>query len=155
VLRNIEDEQVPVPHADLMRRLVTALKARAGSGLRIKSFPSLADRILVFYYGYYCDPWRLAGSLFATEVMAHYRMSKMGAGLERLGFDPLDREFIRVHVECDDGDAADWSKGVIAPSVQLDSGLRSPIAEGIAACLETSARYLDDCQRGAEESMAV
>jgi hypothetical protein len=38
--------------------------------------------------------------LFATEVMAHHRMIKMGEGLERLSFDNEDREFIRVHVEC-------------------------------------------------------
>jgi hypothetical protein len=146
VLRNIEDEQAPVPHADLMRRLVVALKARAGDGLELGSFPTLADRILVFYYGYYCDPWHLAGSLYATEVMAHYRMVQMGAGLERLQFDPQDLEFIRVHVVCDEGHASDWSEGVIAPSVRLNPGLRTPIAEGIAACLDTSARYLDDCE---------
>jgi hypothetical protein len=146
VLRNIEDEMVPVPHADLMRRLVTALKARAGDGLRLERFPSLVDRILVFYHGYYCDPWQLAGSLYATEMMAHYRMIQMGKGLERLGFDNADREFIRVHVECDEGHASDWSEGVIAPSVRLQPGLRVPIVEGIAACLESSARYLDDCK---------
>ena len=104
------------------------------------------DRILVFYYGYYCDPWHLSGSLYATEVMAHYRMTQMGLGLERLGFDKADREFIRVHVECDEGHASDWSDGVIAPSIRLDPSLRAPVAEGIAACLESSARYLDDCE---------
>src|SRR2546429_382328 len=83
-------------------------------------------------------PWHLAGSLYATEVMAHYRMSQMGAGLERLRFDPEDLEFIRVHVECDEGHASDWSDGVIAPSIRLDVRLRIPVAEGIAACLETS-----------------
>ena len=149
ILRNIEDEQKPVPHAELMRRLVLALKARAGEGLQLESFPTLADRILVFYYGYYCDPWHLAGSLYATEVMAHHRMVKMGAGLERLQFDSKDLEFIRVHVVCDESHASDWSEGVIAPSIQLDPGLRVPVAEGIAACLETSARYLDDCKRRA------
>src|SRR5207249_2989983 len=101
---------------------------------------------LVFYYGYFCDPWHLAGSLYATEVMAHYRMSQMGAGLERLQFDPADLEFIRVHVDCDEGHASDWSEGVIGPSIRLDPRLRVPIAEGIASCLETSARYLDACE---------
>ncbi len=146
VLRNIEDEMVPVPHADLMRRLVAALKTRAGDGLRLERFPSLVNRILVFYYGYYCDPWGLAGSLYATEAMAHHRMTQMGKGLERLGFDNEDREFIRVHVECDEGHASDWSEGVIAPSIRLERGLRVPISEGIAACLESSTRYLDDCE---------
>jgi hypothetical protein len=149
VLRNIEDEQVPVPHAELMRRLILALKKRAGDGLQLESFPSLVDRILVFYYGYYCDPWHLVGSLYATEVMAHHRMTQMGAGLTRLGFDADDLEFIRVHVVCDEDHAQDWSKGVIAPSLLLDPALRSPIADGIAACLETSARYLDDLSRRA------
>jgi len=35
---------------------------------------------------------------------------------------------------------------VIAPSIRLDPNLREPIAAGIAACLETSALYLDDCE---------
>ncbi|MGH9719555.1 MAG: hypothetical protein ACRD8O_05045 [Bryobacteraceae bacterium] len=37
-------------------------------------------------------------SLDATEVMAHYRMSKMGAGLDRLGFDASETEFATVLV---------------------------------------------------------
>lgn len=115
VLRNIEDEQVPVPHAELMRRLILALKTKAGDRLRLERFPSLVDRILVFYYGFYCDPWHLVGSLYATEVMAHHRMTQMGAGLARLGFDPADLEFIRVHVVCDEDHAQDWSEGVSRP----------------------------------------
>jgi hypothetical protein len=149
VLRNIEDEQVPVPHAELMRRLILALKAKAGDGLRLESFSSLVDRILVFYYGFYCDPWHLVGSLYATEVMAHHRMAHMGAGLTRLGFEPEDLEFIRVHLVCDEDHAKDWSQGVIEPSLRLNPALRKPIAVGIAACLETSARYLDDLSRRA------
>jgi hypothetical protein len=144
-----------VPHAELMRRLILALKAKAGDGLRLKSFPSLVDRILVFYYGFYCDPWHLVGSLYATEVMAHHRMTQMGAGLTRLGFDAVDLEFIRVHVVCDEDHAEDWSKGVIAPSLRLDPALRSPVANGIAACLETSARYLDDLSRRADTAHRV
>jgi hypothetical protein len=144
VLRNINDEQVPVPHAELMRRMIGAIRARVGDGLRLESFPSLIDRTLVFYYGYYCDAWHLIGSLYAMETMAQHRMSRMGAGLRRLGFQDEDLEFISIHLHCDDDHARDWSDGVVGPSIRLDPGLRAPIAQGIASCLETSARYLDD-----------
>jgi hypothetical protein len=144
VLRNINDEQVPVPHTDLMRRMMGAIKARVGDRVRLESFPSLIDRTLVFYYGYYCDPWHLVGSLYAMESMAQYRMSRMDDGLRRLGFQDADLEFISIHLHCDDDHARDWSDGVVGPSIRLDPDLRIPIAQGIAACLETSARYLDD-----------
>ncbi len=142
--RNIADEQVPVPHADLMRRLIGAVKASAGEGLRPESYPSLVDRTLVFYYGYYCDPWHLVGSLYTTEVLAHHRVTHMGAGLVRLGIDGADLEFIRIHSVCDEDHARDWREGVIAPSVRRRPPVRASIAAGIAACLETLASYLDD-----------
>jgi hypothetical protein len=149
VRRNIDDEQVPAPHAELMRRLMQAIRAKAGN-VPLATYPSLVDRTLVFYYGYCCDPWHLVGSLCATEVLAAYRMTRMDVGLRRLGFDPADMEFIRVHLECDESHAREWSDDVIVPSVQQAPQLRRPIAEGIAMCLETSARYLDDlCARAA------
>ncbi len=147
VQRNIDDEQVPVPHAELMRRLMQAVKAKAGD-VPLESYPSLIDRTLVFYYGYYCDPWHLVGSLCAMEMLAVERMTKMGAGLRRLGLDPADLEYIDVHLGCDEDHAREWIEEVIIPSVALDPRLRRPIAEGIASCLETSERYLDDlCAR--------
>jgi Iron-containing redox enzyme len=147
VQRNIDDEQVPAPHAELMRRLMQAIKAKSGDVL-LEIYPSLIDRTLVFYYGYYCDPWHLIGSLCATEVLANYRMTKMDRGLRRLGFDGADMEFIRVHLDCDESHAREWIDDVIIPSVQREPQLRLPIAEGIASCLETSAHYLDDlCAR--------
>ncbi|MGH8472671.1 MAG: iron-containing redox enzyme family protein [Gammaproteobacteria bacterium] len=144
IRRNLEDEQVPVPHAELMRRLIEAVKAKAGKEVRLECYPSLVDRTLVFYYGYYSDPWHLVGSLYAMEVMAHYRVTRMGVGLVRLGIEPADLEFIRIHSVCDEDHARDWREGVIAPSVRIRPPLRVSIAEGIVTCLETSARYLDD-----------
>ncbi len=44
---------------------------------------------------------------------------------------------------CDENHARDWSDGVVEPTLSLDPSVRSRIAEGIAVCLETSARYLD------------
>jgi hypothetical protein len=155
VRRNIDDEQLPAPHAELARHMMQAIKAKAGD-VPLATYPSLIDRTLVFYYGYYCDPWHLVGSLCAMEVLANYRMTKMDVGLRRLGFDPADLEFIRVHLECDEGHAREWSDDVIVPSVQRNPQLRRPIAEGIAACLETSARYLDDlCARSPLPSPAL
>ncbi|WNG30250.1 iron-containing redox enzyme family protein [Cystobacter fuscus] len=144
IVRNIEDEQVPIPHADLMRRLFLAVKAKASPELPLATYPSLVDRCLVLYYGYYLEPWNLIGSLFATEAIAHYRLEHMGKGLERLGFAAADMEFIRVHLACDDDHARDWGDNVIEESVRREPRVRMPIAEGIAAALETSAHYFDD-----------
>lgn len=149
IRRNIADEQVPVPHADLMRRLVLALKNKAGDNLKLETYPSLTQRTLIFHYGYFADPWHLVGSLFATEVMAYHRMERMKLGLERLGFDEHELEYVYIHLTCDEHHARDWQAGVIAPSIRLNPQLRNPIAEGIAACLETSACYLDNLSRRA------
>ena len=105
----------------------------------------------VFYYGYYCDPWHLVGSLYATEAMGTHRMAHMGRGLTRLGVGPEDLEYIRIHLLCDEGHARDWYEEVIAPSIRQNAALRLPIAEGIASCLESSVRYLDDLSRRADE----
>jgi pyrroloquinoline quinone (PQQ) biosynthesis protein C len=151
MLRNIEDERLPIPHADLMQRLLQAVKTKAGNDIPLQCYPSLVDRTLVFYYGYYCDPWHLVGSLYATEAMGTHRMMHMGRGLARLGIEPEDLEFIRIHLQCDDHHAREWHDGVIAPSLRRNPALRAPIAEGIASCLESSVRYLDDLSRRADE----
>ena len=141
--RNLDDEQVPVPHAELMGRLMGALKARVGEGLPLEVYPSLVNRTLVFYYGYYLDVWSLIGSLYVTEAVAFHRLQCMNTGLQRLGLDAHELEFIRIHMTCDESHADGWSDGVVGPTLDLDPSVRSRIAEGIAACLETSARYLD------------
>jgi hypothetical protein len=141
--RNIDDEQVPVPHAELMQRLMGALRARAGDDLRLEIYPSLIDRTLVYYYGYYLDPWGLVGAMYVTEAVACHRLHAMNTGLQRLGLRPHDLEFIHVHMNCDEDHARDWSDCVIGPTVKLNPILRTNIAQGIAVALETSARYLD------------
>jgi hypothetical protein len=141
--RNIDDEQLPVPHAELMGRLMGALKARVGEGLRLEVYPSLVDRTLIFYYGYYLDVWSLIGSLYVTEAVALHRLQGMNTGLQRLGLNAHELEFIRIHMTCDEDHARDWSDGVVGPTLNLDPSVKSRIAEGIAICLDTSARYLD------------
>jgi len=153
--RNIDDEQVPVPHAELMGRLMGALKTRAGEGLRLDVYPSLVDRTLVFYYGYYFDVWSLIGALYVTEAVAFHRLQHMNVGLQRLGLSAHELEFISVHMTCDEDHARDWSDGVVGPTLRLDPSVRRSIAEGIAVCLETSARYLDrQVQRLKEQRVA-
>jgi hypothetical protein len=153
--RNIDDEQVPVPHAELMRRLMGALKTRAGERLQLDVYPSLIDRTLVFYYGYYFDVWSLIGSLYVTEAVAFHRLQHMNVGLQRLGLSAHEREFVSVHMTCDEDHARDWSDGVVGPTLNLDPSIRGSIVEGIAVCLETSARYLDrQVQRLKEQRVA-
>jgi Iron-containing redox enzyme len=132
-----------VPHAELMGRLMGVLKARVGEGLRLEVYPTLVDRTLVFYYGYYLDVWSLIGSLYVTETVAFHRLQGMNTGLQRLGLNARELEFIHIHMTCDENHARDWSDGVVGPTLNLDPSVRSSIAEGIAVCLETSARYLD------------
>jgi hypothetical protein len=140
---NIADEQRPEPHAELMRRLMMAVKRRARPDLRLSQSPALVDRTLVFYYGYFCDPWHLVGSVFATETLGTRRVMCMGRGLERLGLSDHERMFTTIHAECDDHHASDWLERVILPSLALDASLLPRIAAGMAACLETSHAYLD------------
>lgn len=153
--RNIDDEQVPVPHADLMRRLMGALKALAGDGLQVQVYASLIDRTLVYYYGYYLNPWSLVGSMYVTEAVAFQRLRDMNRGLQRVGLRTDDLEFIRVHLTCDEDHARDWSDCVIGPTLSLNPSLRTNIAEGIAVSLETSVRYLDRLVRRAVESRSL
>jgi pyrroloquinoline quinone (PQQ) biosynthesis protein C len=126
-----------------MQRLMAALKARAGDALELGLYPSLIDRTLVYYYGYYLDAWSLVGSMYVTEALAFQRLQDMNRGLQRLGLGPHDLEFLRVHMTCDEDHAREWSECVIGPTLQLNPSLRQNIAEGIAVSLETSARYLD------------
>ena len=142
IAENIADEHQPQPHAELMRRLMQAVRARARHGLVLGQYPSLIDRTLVFYYGYYCNPWHLVGSVFATERMGTRRVACMDQGLRRLGLSNHELAFTIVHSQCDDHHASDWLQRVIIPSVELQPGLRHAIAEGIAACLVTSDDYL-------------
>src|SRR5262245_35037025 len=136
VQENITDEQEPVPHAGLMRSLMGAVRRRARPDLELTAHPTLVDRTLVYYYGYYCDPWHLVGSVFATERMATRRVRCMDDGLLRLGFDEDARAFTITHSECDDHHARDWLERVIVPSIERDETLRAPIATGIAACID-------------------
>lgn len=144
LLRKIAGTRFPVPHEQLRRRLVAALRDRAGAHVPVESFPSLINYIIIYYYGYYCEPWVLVGALYAAELMTYHRMAQMDAGLVRLGLGAAELQFIRIHLACDEEPAQDWAAGVLAPSVRINPTLRILIAEGIAACLETSARYLDD-----------
>jgi hypothetical protein len=140
---NIVDEHLPEPHADLMRRLMMAVKQRARPDLPLTQHPPLIDRTLVFYYGYFCDPWHLVGSVFATERLGTRRVICMGQGLKRLGLTEHERMFTTIHAECDDHHAGDWLERVILPSIASDESVGPRIAAGLAACLETSQAYLD------------
>src|SRR5262245_45268013 len=153
--RNIDDEQIPVPHAELMSRLMGALKARVGKGLRLDVYRTLVDRTLVFYYGYYLDVWNLIGALYVTEAVAYHRLQRMNTGLRRLGLNSWELQFIDVHMACDENHASDWSEHVIGPTLRLDPSVRRSIAEGIVACLETSARYLDTQMQRLDERRAA
>jgi hypothetical protein len=123
--------------------VMCALHARVGDGLRVEVYPSLVNRTLVFYYGYYLNVWALVGALFVTQAVALHRLQRMNTGLRRLGLDTRELEFIDIPMTCHEGHARDWSDGVIGSTLNVDPSVRNSIAEGIAVCLETSGRYLD------------
>jgi hypothetical protein len=143
VEENIADEHLPEPHVDLTRAMMTAVKARARPDLSLALYPSLIDRTLIFYYGYFCDPWHLVGSVFATERLGTHRIVCMGEALRRMGLNERELMFITVHQACDEHHAGDWLERVIVPSIALEPGLAAAVAIGIAACLETSTAYLE------------
>jgi hypothetical protein len=141
--RRVDDEQMPVPHAELMSRLMGALTARGGDRVRLEVYPSLVNRTLVFYYGYYLNVWALVGSLFVAEAVLQHRLQRMQAGLRRLGLESRELEFIQVHMNGVDDDAREWGDHVIGATLSVDPSVRTSIAEGIAVSLQTSALYLD------------
>lgn len=143
VQENIEDEHQPQPHAELMRRLMVAVKERASDKVVIQSSPTLIDRTLVFYYGLYHQPWHLVGSVFATERMGTRRVQHMHTGLKRLGLSDHELAFTIVHSECDDHHAGEWLDKVIIPSVEKNPQQKKMLARGVAECLQTSELYLD------------
>ncbi len=143
VQENIDDEFEPEPHANLMRKLMLAIKSRATEPIKLDAYPAINDRTLVFYYGYYLQPWHLVGSVFATEQMGTRRVICMKKGLERLGLTPEELAFTTVHAECDEHHADDWLQRVIIPGIKARPELRTMIVSGIAECLETSVIYLD------------
>ncbi len=140
---NIKDEFQPEAHALLMKRLMEAIKKRASDSLELGLDSTLVDRTLIFYYGYFIEPWHLVGSLFATEHMGTHRVIAMQQGGERLGFTEHELAFTIVHSQCDEHHAENWLQEVIAPSIASRPELAPLIAAGIADCLETSAAYLD------------
>jgi hypothetical protein len=154
VQENIDDEYEPMPHAELMRKLMTAVKARAKNSVDLQDYAELNDRTIIFYYGYYLDPWHLVGSLFSTEQMGTHRVTQMKKGLVRMGFTEDEIEFTTVHSECDEHHAEDWLERVIVPTVKKRPELLASIAAGVAECLDTSADYLDFVYQRAQMRMA-
>ena len=149
LLRKIHQEQSAAGRADLMRQLTMALAVHAqADSACLDLHESLIDRSLVFYYGYFCDPWHLAGALFATEVLSPHQAAMIGAGLARLGYPPEDLHFIQARSVTDDNDPREWLQ-LFGPAMEMKPVLRETVAQGIAACLETTARYLDDLTRRA------
>ena len=155
VQENIDDEFQPEPHAQLMRKLMMAVKKRAAEPVILDTYSELNNRTLIFYHGYYLEPWHLVGSLFATEQMGTHRVICMKKGLQRMGLSADELEFTTVHSECDEHHADDWLQRVIVPSINARPTLLPTIAAGIAECLDTSAVYLDYLLKRAQLRIAV
>jgi hypothetical protein len=141
--RRVDDAQL-LPQAELIAGVLDAVTARVGEAVLLEVYPSLVNRTLVFYYGYYLNVWALVGALFVTEVVCPHRAQRLHLGLRRLGLDARALAEVRhVHAHGLDDRAREWSDGVIGATLRVDSSARRSIVDGIAVCLETSAQYLD------------
>lgn len=149
LLNKIHQEQTAAGRTALMRQLTIAVAVHAqADSACLDLHDSLNDRALVFYYGYFCDPWQLAGALFATDVLAGHQAAMIGTGLTRLGYAGEDLQLMQARSAADDNDPRAWLE-LLGPAMEMKPSLREPICHGMAACLETNERYLDDLARRA------
>lgn len=149
LLAKIHQEQAAAGRTELMRQLTMAVAVHAqADSACLDLHDSLNDRALVFYYGYFCDPWQLAGALFASEVMAAHQAAMIGTGLARLGYPAEDLQLIQARSATAQTEPDSWLE-LFGPAMDMKPAVREAIAQGIAACLETCARYLDDLERRA------
>lgn len=93
--------------------------------------------------------WHAVGALGAVELTAPSRVSKVGAGLKRLGAPPVARKYFDLHALLDVKHAEDWIANVLRPLVAEDPDRAPFLAEGALIrlscgqrCFETYRRHL-------------
>ena len=80
------------------------------------------------------------GALGAIEMTAPGRVSRVDAGLARLGLAPGARRYFSLHAVVDLRHSAAWNAEVIRPLVAANPGAARAIAEGALLRLRAGAR---------------
>lgn len=70
------------------------------------------------------------GALGVVELTAPGRVSRVAAGLKRLGFDARQRAYFDLHSAIDLRHSREWNREVIEPLVQADPSCAAHIAQG-------------------------
>ena len=83
------------------------------------------------------------GALGAVELTAPSRVSRVAAGLERLGVSPHGRSYFTLHARIDVKHSRDWNREVIAPMIQGQPQVQRAIAEGALLRLTSGARCFE------------
>lgn len=84
--------------------------------------------------------YQSVGALGAIEMTAPARVSKVNAGLKRLGIDARARAYFQLHAGLDIKHSEAWNREAILPLVTADPSLARPIAEGALLRLHAGAR---------------
>ncbi len=80
------------------------------------------------------------GALGVVELTATGRVAKVGAGLQRLGFNARQRAYFDLHAAIDLRHSREWNAEVIQPLVAADPQCARHIAEGALMRLACGAR---------------
>jgi hypothetical protein len=91
--------------------------------------------------------WHAVGALGVVELTAPSRVSRVGAGLKRLGFPPVVRKYFDLHAVLDLKHADDWIANALHPLVEEDPDRAPFIAEGALMRLGCGRRCFDDYRR--------
>lgn len=83
------------------------------------------------------------GALGVIEMTAPGRVSKVNAGLKRLGVAARARVYFQVHAGLDVKHSEAWNREAILPLVAADPSLARPIAEGALLRLHCGARCFE------------
>lgn len=87
------------------------------------------------------------GALGAVELTAPSRVSRVAAGLERLGVSQYGRSYFILHASIDIKHSRDWNREVIAPMIQEQPEVQRAIAEGALMRLRAGARCFERYRR--------
>jgi hypothetical protein len=141
VKSNIKDENFPKLHCDLFKKMAQDIFFVKTPKPLLDKY--LSDTNLVFYYGYFIDPFFLIGALYATESMVPNRAKNVLNALKRFGFSDETLTFMEIPGLVDEKHSKEWLSEVIEPIYKLFPDKVKNIQDGIYYRLDTSEKYLN------------
>jgi hypothetical protein len=116
-------------HGPMLERVVSSLRLTPSIDETVWPSLSLANTLTAMATNRRYA-WHAVGALGAVELTAPSRVSKVGAGLKRLGFPPVARKYFELHAVLDVKHADDWIDNALRPSLEEDPDRAPFIAEG-------------------------